>query len=87
LDAETGEVHYEGQRLDGIRTIYSSPVGANGRVYLSSRTGTTKVIKLGPVYEELATNRLDDGFDASMAIVGDEIYLRGMRNLYCIAER
>ncbi len=46
----------------------------------------TKVIKLGAEYEEIATNQLDDGFDASMAIVGDEIYLRGRENLYCIAE-
>ena len=46
----------------------------------------TKVIKLGVQYEEIATNQLDDGFDASMAIAGDEIYLRGRKHLYCIAE-
>ena len=85
LDRETGAVHYEGQQLR-MRTIYSSPVGAAGRVYITARNGVTKVIKLGAEYEEVATNQLDDGFDASMAIVGDEIYLRGRENLYCIAE-
>ena len=51
-----------------------------------ANTTQGKVIKLGAEYEEIATNQLDDGFDASMAIVGDEIYLRGRENLYCIAE-
>jgi hypothetical protein len=34
----------------------------------------------------LAVNALDDGFDASPALVDGEIYLRGYRNLYCIAQ-
>ena len=85
LDKMTGEVHYERQQLQ-MRTLYSSPVGAAGRVYLTSREGSTKVIKLGAEYEEIATNQLDDGFDATMAVIGDAIYLRGRENLYCIAE-
>ena len=85
LDAKTGKVYYEGQRL-GMRSIYSSPVGVAGRVYLTSRSGVTKVFKLGPTFEEIATSQLDDGFDATAAIVGDEIYLRGMESLYCISE-
>jgi hypothetical protein len=34
----------------------------------------------------LAINTLDDGFDASPALVDNELYLRGNRYLYCIAE-
>ena len=37
-------------------------------------------------YEVLASNTLDDGFDASPAIVDDEIYMRGYRYLYAIAD-
>jgi hypothetical protein len=44
------------------------------------------VIKHGPTFEVLASNSLDDGFDASMAVVGDQIYMRGHKNLYCIAK-
>lgn len=87
LDANTGDVQYERQRIAGLREVYSSPVGVNGRIYITSRDGITKVIKLGSTYEEIATNQLNDGFDASAAIVGDEIYLRGREFLYCIAER
>ena len=86
LDRKTGDVHYEGQRLPGMRQVYSSPVGASGRVYVTSRGGTTVVLEHGNEYVELATNELDDGFDASAAIVGDELYLRGQKFLYCIAE-
>ena len=67
--------------------MYSSPVGAAGRGYFTGRGGMTKVVKLGPKFELLATNQLDDdGFDASAALVGDELYLRGRNHLYCIAE-
>ncbi len=86
FDASTGKQAYTQQRLDGIDGIYSSPVGAKGRVYLAGRDGTTLVFKNGAEFEVLATNELDDGFDASPALAGDEIYLRGRKSLYCIAE-
>ena len=88
LDAASGEVIYEGQRLGEERaTIYSSPVAADGRVYLTSREGTTVVVQHGADFKVLATNRLDDGFDASAAVVGDELYLRGAEHLYCLAQK
>jgi hypothetical protein len=34
----------------------------------------------------LAVNRLDDTISASAALAGTEIFLRGERYLYCIAE-
>jgi hypothetical protein len=55
-------------------------------VYLVGREGATLVIRRGPTFEILATNILNDGFDASPALVDNEIYLRGTQYLYCIAE-
>lgn len=86
LDVRTGEIQYERQRLRGLRTVYSSPVGVDGRIYITSREGTTTVVTHGSSFQELASNQLDDGFDATAAIVGDELYLRGREYLYCIAE-
>ena len=37
--------------------------------------------------EILATNKLDEKFDASPAIAGNELYLRGHEYLYCLAEK
>jgi hypothetical protein len=34
----------------------------------------------------LAENTLDDGFDASPALVDNQIFLRGYKFLYCIAQ-
>ena len=85
FDAATGKPHYQVQRIaKALGEVFSSPVGADGRVYITSRDGVTTVIKHGPTYEVLAENSLDDGFDASPALVGNEIYLRGYRYLYCI---
>ena len=86
FNAKTGEPHYSRQRLESIANIYASPVGAAGRVYLVGRDGATMVIKNSASFEVLATNKLDDGIDASPALVDNEIYLRGKKFLYCIAE-
>jgi outer membrane protein assembly factor BamB len=85
FDAKTGKPHYQVQRIEKAPNVFASPVGAAGRVYIPGRDGTTVVIKHGPAFEILAENTLDDGFDASPAVVDREIYLRGYRYLYRIA--
>jgi outer membrane protein assembly factor BamB len=85
FDAKTGKPHYQLQRLDQVPNVFSSPVGAAGRVYLAGREGTTVVFKHGPQFELIASNPLDDGFDASPALVDRDLYLRGYRYLYCIS--
>jgi outer membrane protein assembly factor BamB len=87
LDAATGRVLLDRERIPQARSFYASPVGAAGRVYLTDRSGTTVVLKEGAVMDVLATNRLDDPVDASPALVGRELFLRGERFLYCVAER
>lgn len=87
LNTKTGEVHYGPQRLEEIANIYASPVAAAERVYLTSRDGMTLVLKHGAAFEVLARNKLEDGIDASPALVEREIYLRGRKFLYCIAEK
>jgi hypothetical protein len=74
----------EAQRLPGLKNLYASPVAANGRIYFVSREGAGLVIKEQPTLEVLGTNRLDEGFDASPAVVGREMFLRGKAHLYCI---
>jgi outer membrane protein assembly factor BamB len=86
LNAKTGEVVIEKERLPGLKGIYASPVGAAGRVYYIGRNGAAVVLKHGTAFEVLAENTLDDPIDASPAIVGKELYLRGKEHLYCIAE-
>ena len=84
VDSKTGKSHYAQQRLDDIRGVYASPVGAAGRVYIAGRNGTTYVLKHGTSFQVLAVNKLDESFTASPAIVGNDIYLRGEKYLYRI---
>ena len=85
LNAKTGEAHYGPSRLPDVTDFYASPLGAGGRVYVTSREGVTLVLKHGPSLEVLATNRLDDTFSASPVAVGNQLFLRGERHLYCIS--
>jgi outer membrane protein assembly factor BamB len=84
--AETGQAGFVKQQLEAMKEIYASPVGAASRVYFVGRKGTTKVIKLGDRFEVLATNTLDDEFDSSPAVAGDQLLLKGKTHLYCISE-
>ena len=86
LEASSGQPHYTRQELEGIKDTFVSPVGASDRVYVTGKNGVTLVLKHGPKFEGLATNSLDDNFTASPAIVDKEMYLRGFKHLYCIAQ-
>jgi len=87
LDAETGEPLIDRQRLGRVRNMYSSPVGAQGRVYVTARDGTTLALKNDKTFHVLATNRLDDSINSSPAMAGDQLFLRGDRFLYCLSAK
>ncbi len=88
VEAKTGKSVYSQQRLPEMDTLYSSLVGGDGRIYISSREGKTVVVKHGPEFEVLATNTLDEqAIDATPALVGNELFLRGQTHLYCISEQ
>ncbi len=85
VDAKTGTPHYTTHRLEAVPSVFASPVGASGRVYIVGQQGTSVVLKGGTALEIIATNALDDKFDASPALAERELYLRGYRHLYCVA--
>ena len=85
-DRFSGETIWGPLKLPGLRRVFASPVGAAGRIYSVSREGKAVVLERGPHRKVLAQNKLDDSFTASPSIVGDELYLRGEKNLYCIAK-
>jgi outer membrane protein assembly factor BamB len=86
VDRETGEDVHRALRIQGLGSVYASLVAAAGRVYVTDLEGSTAVLETGPEPKVLAVNRLDDGFSASAVLAGKELFLRGERFLYCIAE-
>lgn len=84
-NAKTGVPYYQQQRLPKAYSFKSSPVGANGKLYLSSESEDVIVLKMGEKFEVLATNTLTDQmFVATPAIMDGEIFLRGQGTLFCI---
>jgi outer membrane protein assembly factor BamB len=84
LDAKSGKPLVEQDRLPNVKSFYSSPVAAAGRVYLTAQDGTTLVFKEGDKPELIATNKLDDPIDASPALAGKQMFLRSHSRLYCV---
>lgn len=84
VDSKTGNGFIERKRLNDVSNIYASPVGAKDRVYITGRNGTTLVLKRSKEFQVLATNKLDERIDASPALAGNQLFLRGAKFLYCI---
>ncbi len=84
FDAKTGEAIYSNQRLEGMGNIFTSPVIANNAIIILGQKGVAYVIKHGSEFEVLAKNQLDDNFNSSPVVVGNQLFLRGYKNLYCI---
>jgi len=86
FNAKTGKAFYSNQRLEGMGNIFTSPVFADNKIIILGQKGTAYVVKHGPQFEILAKNQLDDNFNASPVVVGNQLFLRGYKNLYCIEE-
>lgn len=84
IDAKSGEQVWQ-QRIGGEYS--ASPLYADGRLWFFSEDGKTTVLKPGRVFEQVAENRLDEGFLASPAIAGRAFYLRTRTHLYRIEEK
>ncbi len=86
LDARTGQEIWGSQRLKPA--VYSSsPVLADGKLYVSNETGLTTVVRAGPKFEVLAENDLAGYTLSSPAISDSRIYLRTAEFLYAIGGR
>jgi outer membrane protein assembly factor BamB len=84
LNAKTGKPIVENKRLEALRTLYASPVEASGHIYITDRAGTTMVLENSDTLKVLSVNRLDEQIDASPAVAGKQLFLRGDKHIYCI---
>ena len=87
VDPASGDIHYQQERVEGVGGIYASPVGVNGHIYWPTQTGVTMVLKAGKDLTVVAKNKLNDAFDASPVVIGNQLFLRGHESLYCLAEQ
>ena len=83
LDAKTGELIYE-KTLDLKATVYPSLTLAGKYIYASGEGGVTAVFELGREFKEVKRNELGEGFRCCPLFVGNRMYIRGLKHLYCI---
>ena len=86
VNADSGTINFDSVRPKGMIGTFTSPVAAHGYVYIIDKRGLCSVIEEGAIFKLVAQNKLDDTFDASPAIVGNNLILKGSNNLYCISE-
>lgn len=82
LDAQTGRVLYQEERLDALGDYYSSPVAAAGKICATSQSGVVVVYRAGDTLDVLARNALDEAVLATPAIVEGTLYVRTKSRLY-----
>lgn len=73
IDVATGEVIW----IEKLGLQYSSPVIADGLLYMPNDEGVITVVKPGPVFETIAKNPIGEKMYASPAISNGKIFLRG----------
>lgn len=83
LDPASGAIHKTARLPGAIDAYYSSPVAADGKIYVASETGKVSVIKPGPQWEPAGVFDFEEQIYATPAIADGRIYLRTSRALYC----
>lgn len=80
-DAKSGEKFWSQEYGD---SFYSSPVYADGKVYITDMTGKTHIVKATKDYQLVSTPELGEKAVCSPVFQDGRVYLRGMNNLYCL---
>ena len=86
-DAATGTILWQ-ERLEG--RLDSSPIYADGKIYVTSHIGMTKVLKpnVDPTKsaEVLAVNEIEETVQATIAVAGKQLFIRTDKELWCIGK-
>lgn len=83
LEAATGKVWKQARLRGQADRYYSSPVAADGKIYIVSHTGTVAVLKAGGEQELLATNTVEEEVLATPALVDGRVLIRTKGAVYC----
>jgi outer membrane protein assembly factor BamB len=82
--AKTGDQIYGKQRFTPRGSFTSSPWAYNGYLFCLSEDGLTYVVKAGPEFKIVATNKLDELCLATPAIANGSLLVRTVSKLYCL---
>ena len=86
LDPSSGEIISQGRLREAIDQYYSSPVAADGHIYIVSLGGKISVLRAGPEIDVVATHDLGEDCYATPALAGKELYVRTERSLFAFSK-
>ncbi|MEN6336317.1 MAG: PQQ-binding-like beta-propeller repeat protein [Phycisphaerales bacterium] len=87
LDPKTGKAYWQG-RVPGQGSWWSSPTGADGRIYAISEAGNIVVLQAGgEEFKVLFETKIaEPDIKSSIAVSGGRLFVRTAQNLYCIGK-
>jgi outer membrane protein assembly factor BamB len=85
MDAKTGKLLYR-ERLGAASPYFSSPICADGRIYIASDKGVITVFAAGDTLQVLARNNLKEQVFATPAVVDNKLYVRTVKHMYAFGE-
>lgn len=81
LDSKTGKVYWEHEFEEGF---YSSPILVGDRIYAIDLKGAMQIFLLADEFHILGTGEIHESTNATPAFVGNRIFIRGSKHLFCI---
>jgi outer membrane protein assembly factor BamB len=81
FEASTGEFVWE---YDAEDQFYSSPLIADGKLYIFDTSGKAYIFNPGKEPKLIAAPELGEKVYSTPAFANNRIYVRGIKNLYCI---
>jgi outer membrane protein assembly factor BamB len=82
FDPKTGSVRKAGRVAGALGTYSSSPVAAEGKIFIASEEGKVTILKAGAEWDVMQINNLEEGCYATPALANGSIYLRTNDALY-----
>jgi hypothetical protein len=89
VDAKDGKVVYQERLIPKPRSVYSSVIFADGRIYSVSRQSGAYVMPAKPEFKLLAHNAIADDssiFNGSLVVSNGQFLTRSDKFLYCIGK-
>jgi outer membrane protein assembly factor BamB len=86
LNPESGEIYKQARLAGALGRYWSSPIAADGKIFMVSEEGKVVVLRAAPEWEILAVNNLNEDAFATPAILDGRIYVRTREALYCFAQ-
>jgi outer membrane protein assembly factor BamB len=83
LDAQTGNEHWQ-ERIGG--NYSSSPLFADGKIFLQTEDGPALVLKPGTTFTKLADTGFKERNLASYAVGDSALFIRTEKQLYCVQQ-